>query len=200
MSRYVSHLPPPDSIDAAHHVYHHLGCRKFSAPSRCLQFHLDSDFVTDLARQCPKIVGAKLICGNLGKLQRLSASLPASKFSPFAGKADFLLPGLVVGSRGVISALANLVPKVHVEVIRLYNGGEIQKAQEIQAMLSIADWALLKMGVSGVKAANVKWFGYGNSLARKPLPQIEPVAIQEDISSAVQAVIDLEMQLPSAKL
>lgn len=145
-------------------------------------------------------MGAKLTCGNLGKLQRLSASLPASKFSPFAGKADFLLPGLVVGSRGVISALANLVPKVHVEIIRLYNGGEIQKAQEIQAKVSTADWALLKMGVSGVKAANVKWFGYGNSSARKPLPQIEPAAIQADMASVLQAVIDLEMQLPNAKL
>jgi 2-keto-3-deoxy-L-rhamnonate aldolase len=116
-----------------------------------------------------------------------------------AGKADFLLPGLVAGSRGVISALANIVPKVHVEVVRLYNSGELQKAQEIQAKLSIADWALMKTGVSGVKAVNVKWFGYGNSRARKPLPQVEPAGIQTDIASALQAVIDLEMQLPSAK-
>ncbi|KAJ5433673.1 uncharacterized protein N7458_012829 [Penicillium daleae] len=172
----------------------------YNFPGVTANIDLDSDLIIDLARQCPNIVGAKLTCGNLGKLQRLSATLSASGFSPFAGKADFLLPGLVVGSRGVISALANLVPKVHVEVIRLYNGGEIQKAQRIQALLSLADWQLLKMGVSGVKAANVKWFGYGSPSARKPLPSVEIATMHADISSALQAVIDLEVQLPSTKL
>ncbi|KAI2896888.1 hypothetical protein CBS76997_4843 [Aspergillus niger] len=172
----------------------------YNFPGVTANIDLDSELITDLARQCPNIVGAKLTCGNTGKLQRLSSSLPASEFSALAGKADFLLPGLVAGSRGVISALANLTPKVHVEVIRLYNGGEIQEAQRIQALLSMADWQLLKLGVSGVKAAIVKWFGYGGSAARRPLPQVEPATMHADITSALQAVIDLEMQLPCTKL
>lgn len=111
----------------------------YNFPGVTANIDLDSDLITELAKSCPQIVGVKLTCGNLGKLQRLSASLPASKFSPFAGKADFLLPALVTGSIGVISALANIVPKVHVQVIRLYRMGELQKAQEIQAKLSVAD-------------------------------------------------------------
>ncbi|KAB8228878.1 dihydrodipicolinate synthase family protein [Aspergillus alliaceus] len=87
----------------------------------------------------PQIVGAKLTCGDLGKLQRLSASLPTTKFGPFARKADFLLPGLIVGSNGIVSALANLVPKLHIEAARLYKAGKLQGAQEIQWKLSVAD-------------------------------------------------------------
>jgi 4-hydroxy-2-oxoglutarate aldolase len=82
----------------------------------------------------------------------------------------------------------------------MYNSGEVQKAQKIQALLSIADWQLSKMGVSGVKAANVKWFGYGSSSPRKPLPRVDPATMPADISSALQAVIDMEMKLPSTKL
>lgn len=131
----------------------------------------------------------------MGKLQRLSSSLPAAEFAPFAGKADFLLPGLVAGSNGVISALANVVPKLHVQVLQLYDAGELNKAQEIQAKLSVADWALSKMGISGVKAASTKWFGYGSPRPRKPLPKFEVTALQGDIGHALQAVVELENQL-----
>ncbi|KAF5597553.1 transcriptional regulatory [Fusarium pseudocircinatum] len=134
---------------------------------------LDSDLILELANESSNIVGVKLTCGNLGKLQRISASLDQQRFAAFAGKADFLLPGLVVGSNGVISALANLVPRVHVEVIRLYTAGDLEKAKAIQAELSKADWALLKFGISGVKTACEKWFGYGSGRVRSPLPNVD---------------------------
>lgn len=169
----------------------------YNFPGVTANIDLDSDLIIDLAKTCPQIVGVKLTCGNTGKLQRVSATLPATRFAPFAGKADFLLPGLVVGSNGVISALANIVPKLHVHVLRLYEKGELKRAQEIQAKLSVADWALLKMGISGVKAANALWFGYGRSIVRKPLPRADPASIPSDIKLALQAVIDLEQQVPS---
>ena len=100
---------------------------------------LDSDIITEVAKEAPQIVGVKLTCGNLGKLQRLSATLDAESFAPLVGKGDFLLPGLVVGSHGAISALANVVPKLHIELVRLYQAGELAKAQEIQKA-----WELIK--------------------------------------------------------
>jgi 2-keto-3-deoxy-L-rhamnonate aldolase len=136
-----------------------------------------------------------LTCGNVHKLQRLSSSLPSAEFAPFAVNADFLLPGLVAGSNGVISALANVLPKLHVATLRLYVAGDIQKAQEIQAKLSVADWALLKLGISEVKAVSTKWFEYGSPCPRKPLPKFEVTALQGDIAHDLQAVVDLEKQL-----
>ncbi|KAH7018913.1 hypothetical protein EDB80DRAFT_561612 [Ilyonectria destructans] len=156
---------------------------------------LDSDLILDLADATSNIVGVKLTCGNLGKLQRISVSVSAEKFVPFAGKADFLLPGLVAGSNGVISALANLVPKVHVELIRLYQSGDLEKAQAIQKQLALADWALLKFGISGVKTACCKWFGYGTGVVRSPLPSVEASALSGVSIGSLQAVVDLELSL-----
>ncbi|KAG7132532.1 putative 4-hydroxy-2-oxoglutarate aldolase like protein [Verticillium longisporum] len=155
---------------------------------------LDSDMIGELAREAPQIVGVKLTCGNIGKLQRLSAEFDAARFAPLVGKGDFLLPGLVVGGQGAISALANVVPKLHIELVRLYQAGELAKAQEIQKLLSVADWALQKGGISGVKAAVGKWYGYGNPRARAPLPTVSDAVFAAGVD-AIQKVVDLENEL-----
>ncbi|PNH52622.1 hypothetical protein VD0003_g4734 [Verticillium dahliae] len=155
---------------------------------------LDSDMIGELAREAPQIVGVKLTCGNIGKLQRLSAEFDAARFAPLVGKGDFLLPGLVVGGQGAISALANVVPKLHIELVRLYQAGELAKAQEIQKLLSVADWALQKGGISGVKAAVGKWYGYGNPRARAPLPTVSDAVFAAGVD-AIQKGGDLEKEL-----
>ncbi|KAJ6445473.1 dihydrodipicolinate synthase [Purpureocillium lavendulum] len=156
---------------------------------------LDSDMIIDLARQQPSIVGVKLTCGNLGKLQRISATLPSSEFAAFAGKADFMLPGLVAGSCGVISALANVVPKAHVELVRLYQAGDLNKAISLQNELSTSDWELLKLGISGVKTACQRAFDYGTGKARMPLPTVSPKAFHATEDGPLGRIITLEKQL-----
>ncbi|KAM0187772.1 hypothetical protein ACHAPI_011000 [Fusarium lateritium] len=156
---------------------------------------IDSDLIIELANESPNIVGVKLTCGNLGKLQRISTTIDPGKFAAFAGKADFMLPGLVAGSHGVISALANVVPRVHVEVIRLYAAGELEKAKTIQAELSKADWALLKFGISGVKVACEKWFGYGSGRVRRPLPNVDVEKLSAGDIGALESVVRIEKSL-----
>ncbi|OAQ91402.1 dihydrodipicolinate synthase [Purpureocillium lilacinum] len=156
---------------------------------------LDSDMITDLARERPEIVGVKLTCGNLGKLQRISATLPSAEFAAFAGKADFMLPGLVAGSNGVISALANVVPRAHVELAKLYQAGELKEAISLQNGLAMADWELSKFGISGVKMACQSGFGYGTGNARKPLPTINTENFALCQHSALEGMIAVEKQL-----
>ncbi|KAF5536650.1 aldolase [Fusarium mexicanum] len=156
---------------------------------------VDSDLILELVNESPNIVGVKLTCGNVGKLQRISASVEPARFAAFAGKADFLLPGLVAGSHGVVSALANVVPRVHGEVIRLYTAGDLEKAKSIQAELSKADWALLKFGISGVKTACEKWFGYGNERVRSPLPNVDVSKLGEGDISAMESLVKMEKSL-----
>ena len=167
----------------------------YNFPGVASGIDIDSDLIIDLATQSGSIVGVKLTCGNLGKLQRVSATLAHDKFAPFAGKADFMLPGLVAGSNGVISALANVVPKVHAEVIRLYDAGDLAKAQSLQAKLAKADWSLLKFGISGVKTACFHFFGYGSGRARVPLPTVEAKAFASEDLTALKNVVELEEDL-----
>ncbi|KAH8704896.1 putative dihydrodipicolinate synthase [Talaromyces proteolyticus] len=156
---------------------------------------ISSDSIIRLAQETPKIIGCKLTCGNVGKLQRISSTLPAQSFSAFGGKSDFFLPALVAGSNGIIAALANIVPKAHVELLRLYEKGDLKAAQLLQTKLSHADWALTKVGIAGVKAIVSHHFGYGTGRGRRPLGNSTVEALSKEIVSPIQEVIDLEKKL-----
>lgn len=158
---------------------------------------ISSDMVIRLGRKHPgKIVGVKLTCGNVGKLQRISTGLPRESFTPFGGKSDFFLPALVAGSHGVIAALANVAPKTHVQLLELYRQGDLKGAAELQAKLSDADWALSKVGVAGVKAVISHFFSYGTGRGRRPLGVATASSLAEDILGPIREVVDLENQLP----
>jgi len=142
---------------------------------------LNSDIIGELA-QHPNIVGTKLSCGNIGKLQRLTSTVAASKFATFPGVSEVFLQSLISGSAGLIGALPNVAPKAHVEVYRLYKAGKIEEAAKIQALLGHADWQLGKLGsIGGIKAVVTKHFGYGNTLVRGPLSaaQVEGANVEK---------------------
>ncbi|KAH8599088.1 dihydrodipicolinate synthetase family protein [Bisporella sp. PMI_857] len=156
---------------------------------------ISSDSIIRLAKTNPKIVGVKLTCGNVGKLQRISSALPKESFAAFAGKSDFFLPALIAGSSGVIAALANVAPKVHNEVIRLYTSNNLQAAIELQNQLSNADWAITKLGVAGVKGSVVNYFGYGTSRSRRPLGSTAIEKFTTEIATDVETIVKLEKEL-----
>lgn len=156
---------------------------------------ISSDAIISLAKKYPgKIVGCKLTCGNLGKLQRVWSSLPTETFAAFSGKSDFMLPGLVAGSNGVIAALANVAPKTHVRLLKLWDEGpaKLREAIELQSVLSNADGALQKVGVAGVKAVIAEHFAYGTGKGRRPLGTLSVQSLSQEILEPLQAVIAME--------
>lgn len=161
---------------------------------------LDSDLVIDLAKH-PNIVGMKFTCCNMGKLQRIASnSGNAEGFSAIVGKSEAFLPGLVAGSGGLIGALVNLVPGIHVKLLSAYDAGNLAEAQNLQAMLSGADWALVKLGVAGLKAAIHRYYGYGEGRSRLPLLSVTSEAWAAADIAKVDAVVSLENSLVQAKL
>ena len=139
--------------------------------------NLDSDTIGELA-QHPNIVGTKLSCADVGKLHRLTSTVPLSKFATFPGGSAVFLQCLVTGGAGIISALTNIAPKTHVEVLRLYRAGKLEEAVKIQALLGQAEWEMAKKGsISTIKAVCARHFGYGNTRVRGPLSGIDLEAI-----------------------
>lgn len=164
----------------------------YNFPGVTSEIDISSDSVVRLVKKHPgKIVGVKLTCGNVGKLQRIASALPGDAFSPFAGKSAFFLPALVAGSNGVIAALANVAPKTHVRLLQLYQDGNLKAAIELQSKLH-ADWALSKVGVAGVKAVVSHFFSYGSGRGRRPLGLTTASALSDDIIGPIKEVIDLE--------
>ncbi|KAL2814023.1 hypothetical protein BJX63DRAFT_431654 [Aspergillus granulosus] len=158
---------------------------------------ISSDSIIRLATTTPNIVGCKLTCGNVGKLQRITSTLAQRPrgFSAFGGKSDFFLPALVTGSHGIIAALANIAPRVHVKLLQLYEEGDLKGAQALQAKLSDADWALGKVGVVGVKAVIQRYFGYGTGRGRRPLGVATAEGISEEVLGPIGEVVRLEKEL-----
>jgi 4-hydroxy-2-oxoglutarate aldolase len=165
----------------------------YNFPTVTSGIDISSDSIVRLGRKHPgKIVGCKLTCGNLGKLQRVWTNLPEDSFAAFAGKSDFMLPGLVAGSNGVIAALANIAPKTHVKLLDLWRDGKLQEAQKLQSVLSDADGALQKVGVAGVKAIVSHFFGYGTGKGRRPLGTANVGSLSEEIIKPIETVVEME--------
>jgi 4-hydroxy-2-oxoglutarate aldolase len=161
---------------------------------------LDSDLVIDLAQHA-NIVGMKFTCCNMGKLQRIAHNVkPEESFSAIVGKSEAFLPGLIAGSGGLIGALVNLVPKLHVKLLSEYDAGNLAEAQKLQALLSDADWALVKLGVAGLKTAIDKYYRYGRGRSRVPLAALSNEAWATADLARVEVVVRLENGLGYSKL
>ncbi|KAI0833656.1 dihydrodipicolinate synthetase [Trametes gibbosa] len=157
--------------------------------------NLDSDTIAELG-QHPNIVGTKLSCADVGKLHRLTSTLPASKFATFPGSSAVYLQGLISGSAGIIGALPNVAPKAHAELYRLWKDGKLEEAATLQALLGHADWELQKLGsIAGIKAVVTKHFGYGNTNVRGPLTPRDLDAAGANATTKLEELIVLEKNL-----
>lgn len=169
----------------------------YNFPAVTAGINLDSDLIAGLAAANDKVVGCKLTCGNMGKLQRIAHDARIGHpFAAFAGKTDFFLHGLVGGSHGVIAATANLVPKTHLHMLELYDEGKLAEAQALQTRFSRADWALVQLGVAGLKAALDKYYGYGAGRSRRPLATTDRSKLEGEAHVVLQDLVELERSLP----
>jgi len=156
---------------------------------------LDSDIIIALAAH-PNIVGTKLSCGNVGKLHRITSTVPASQFSTLAGVSEILLQGLLSGSSGAIAALPNIVPKLHMKLYTLYKEGKIDEAMAIQAQLGQGDFATGKVGsIGAIKALVSKHFGYGGVKVRSPLLEATSTQLSGPHFAKLEELIVLEKAL-----
>jgi 4-hydroxy-2-oxoglutarate aldolase len=167
----------------------------YNFPTVTAGIDLDSDILNALAVH-PNIVGTKLSCGNIGKLHRVTTSHPASSFAVFPGQSAVMAQGLLSGGAGVIAALPNILPKLHVQLYRLWKQGETTEAMQLQGKLGHADWIVTKTGGIGViKAFISSHFGYGEPYVRGPLPSGNLQALAAEDLERLNDLINLEKSL-----
>ncbi|EHK17306.1 uncharacterized protein TRIVIDRAFT_195254 [Trichoderma virens Gv29-8] len=155
----------------------------YNFPPVAAGIDLESDDVAEIARLAPNICGIMLSCGNVGKLARVAALLDGTSFTTLAGLIDFLLPSVVVGSAGAISPLPNIAPKFSMKLWELTQSlqskADLEAAQKVQGIASLAESALLKSGVPGLKGLLSKQFGY-------PATPRLPLLAQSDVATLSQ--------------
>jgi 4-hydroxy-tetrahydrodipicolinate synthase len=96
--------------------------------------NIEPETIAKLASDCKNIVGVKEASGNLDQMSRIKA-LCRPDFDLISGDDSLTLPILSIGGTGIISVVANIVPKDVASLVAEFQKGNIKKAQDLHYKL-----------------------------------------------------------------
>lgn len=115
--------------------------------------NIEPETIARLATDCKNIVAVKEASGNLEQMSRIKMLCPPS-FQLISGDDGLTLPVLSIGGIGIISVVANIVPKDVADLVSAYELGNIKKAQELHyKLLPLIKAAFIETNPIPVKTA-----------------------------------------------
>lgn len=140
--------------------------------------NIETDTVARLARDCKNIVGVKEASGNLQQIRDVRRTC-GDKFLVFSGDDALTLPVLEIGGVGVISVVANIIPKDVVALITAFNSGNKSRASEINdKMIPLIKAIFIETNPIPVKKA-LELLGMCSSEMRLPLCDMEDANVEK---------------------
>lgn len=140
--------------------------------------NIETDTVARLARDCKNIIGVKEASGNLQQVKDVRRAC-GEKFIIFSGDDALTLPVLEIGGVGVISVVANIIPKDVVALVIAFNSGNKAKASEINdKMIPLIKAIFIETNPIPVKKA-MELLGMCSSEMRLPLCEMEEANIEK---------------------
>jgi 4-hydroxy-tetrahydrodipicolinate synthase len=133
--------------------------------------NVETDTLARLARDCRNIVGVKEASGSLDQMSQVIAAC-GPDFSVLSGDDNITLPLLAIGGKGVISVIANLVPRETSEMVHAALDGDWKRARELHYRLF--------------------------PLARAAFLETNPIPIQE--AMAMVGMLEPEFRLPMCRM
>lgn len=92
--------------------------------------NIEPETIARLARDCKNIVGVKEASGSLEQMSRIKQLCPEN-FDLISGDDSLTLPVLSIGGTGIISVVANIVPRDVADLVGEFQKGNIKRAREI---------------------------------------------------------------------
>ncbi len=121
---------------------------------------------------CENLVAVKEASGNISQIAEIIAAVGDS-FDVYSGNDDQIVPILSLGGKGVISVLANPMPRETHDICALWFEGKVKEAAELQLKLIPFCKALFcEVNPIPVKTAMAA-MGYGSDELRLPLCAME---------------------------
>lgn len=80
--------------------------------------------------ELPEIVAVKEASGNLGQMAEI-INLAGDKITLLSGDDNLTLPVLAIGGRGVISVVANIVPRNTSDIVNAWEEGDVQRSRDL---------------------------------------------------------------------
>lgn len=133
--------------------------------------NVETDTLARLARDCRNIAGVKEASGSLDQMSQVIAAC-GPQFSVLSGDDNVTLPLMAIGGRGVISVIANLLPRETADMVHAALGGDWKLARELHYKLF--------------------------PLARAAFIETNPIPIKE--AMAMVGMIEPEFRLPMCRM
>jgi 4-hydroxy-tetrahydrodipicolinate synthase len=96
--------------------------------------NVETETLARLVRDCPNIAGVKEASGSLDQMSQVVAAC-GPDFSVLSGDDNLTLPLMAIGGRGVISVVANLVPRDTADMVHAALDGDYKRARELHHRL-----------------------------------------------------------------
>ena len=96
--------------------------------------NVETDTLARLARDCRNIVGVKEASGSLEQMTQVVLAC-GPDFTVVSGDDTLTLPLMAIGGRGVISVIANFVPRETAEMVHAALDGDWKRARELHLRL-----------------------------------------------------------------
>lgn len=144
----------------------------YNVPSRT-NMNISADLLLRLS-ELNNIVAIKEASGNFSQIAEMRA-LCGDKIAIYSGNDDQIIPLLSLGGEGVISVLANVIPKETHEICHLYLNGNTKEALELQLkFLHLCNALFIETNPIPVKTA-MNLMGFECGELRLPLCDMEEV-------------------------
>jgi 4-hydroxy-tetrahydrodipicolinate synthase len=133
--------------------------------------NVETETLARLSRDCRNIVGVKEASGSLDQMSQVIAACGAD-FTVLSGDDNLTLPLMAIGGRGVISVIANIVPRETADMTRAALDGDWKRARDLHYKLY--------------------------PLARAAFLETNPIPIKE--AMAMAGMIEPEFRLPMCRM
>ncbi len=96
--------------------------------------NIEPETISKLAHDCKNIAGVKEASGSLDQMSRIRQMCPEN-FDLISGDDSLTLPVLSLGGTGIISVVANIVPRDVADLVAEFEKGNLKRAREIHYKL-----------------------------------------------------------------
>ncbi len=96
--------------------------------------NIEPETIARLAQDCKNIVAVKEASGSLDQMSRIKLLCPKN-FALISGDDALTLPVLSIGGTGIISVVANIVPRDVADLVQAFENGDLLKAQKLHYKL-----------------------------------------------------------------
>ena len=152
----------------------------YNVPSRT-GVNISIPVLKELAKR-DNIVAIKEASGNISYTAQVAAEVP--ELYIYSGNDDMIVPAMSLGGKGVISVLANVMPKETHELCKAYLDGECTKATKMQLdLLDLVNALFIEVNPIPVKTA-INLMGKNGGNLRLPL-----VDMADDTLAKLKAVM-----------